>query len=567
MTEGYCIIVPCYRHAQALSSILCRLCDFRLPVIVVDDGNEEQERRILERACDLYENSCLLTREKNGGKGSALYEGLKYARSQGYTHALQIDADGQHDIGDIPKLIALSEEHPQALISACPLYDDSVPKARLWGRYITHFWVFVETLSFKIRDSMCGFRVYPIERTLDTIRKFGLLKRMDFDPAIMVELFWMGTDIHFLKSKVSYPEDGVSNFNALRDNLRISLMHTRLMLYMLTHLPRVLRARRQDKENKDAAHWAQTPETYGYLGMRIMLLLFRIGGRPLFSAILYPVILGYYICSGKARSASQHYLKVLDEYCRKNHLENKAGSSFAHFYNFGQSMIDKIASWQGRLVFGRDVFYAGDSDHVLNDDKRGFVIIGSHLGNIEALRALAELDYKRKVHALVFSSNAQRFKAIMDRTVPDSNLNLVPVDAIGLDLASSLEEKILNGEIVAILGDRVPVNSGRGGYRVSYADFLGHKAPLPQGPFILASILGCPVKILHALKNHGRTYIYCDDFAEKIELKRKNREEQLNGYIERYARILETYVISHPMDWFNFYNFWELPDDKTQEHR
>jgi hypothetical protein len=167
-------------------------------------------------------------------------QGFRQAAAAGFTHAVQLDADGQHDLARLAELLALARAHPEALISGAARYDASVPKARQWGRYLTHFWVWVETLSFRISDSMCGFRCYPLAPTLRLMQRAHIGSFMDFDTEIMVRLFWQGTPVHMLPVDVVYPADNTSNFDMLRDNWRITKMHTRLTLAMLPRAPLLL---------------------------------------------------------------------------------------------------------------------------------------------------------------------------------------------------------------------------------------------------------------------------------------------------------------------------------------
>ena len=165
---------------------------------------------------------------------------LREAGRRGYSHALQIDADGQHDPADVPRFLAMARETPGAVINGRPVYDASVPRGRLYGRYATHIWVWINTLSFEIRDSMCGFRVYPLAPTLALLQRERIGQRMDFDTEILVRLHWRGVRVRNLETRVTYPSDGVSHFDIWRDNVRISRMHARLFFGMLTRLPRLL---------------------------------------------------------------------------------------------------------------------------------------------------------------------------------------------------------------------------------------------------------------------------------------------------------------------------------------
>jgi hypothetical protein len=159
------------------------------------------------------------------------------------THALQIDADGQHDAGDVPHFLARGIARPEALIVGQPLFDASVPKARLYGRALTNFWVCVETLSLGVKDTQCGFRLYPLAAACDLMEHAALPQRMAFDIAIVVRLAWQGVPVENLATRVAYPVGGVSHFDLWADNVRISVLHTLLVFGMLLRLP-VLLARR-----------------------------------------------------------------------------------------------------------------------------------------------------------------------------------------------------------------------------------------------------------------------------------------------------------------------------------
>ena len=156
-------VIPCYRQADTLKGVLESLRALGIRSYVVDDGNAPEESEAILAATRSVPGTCYLPRSRNSGKGAAVTFGIEALSLGGYTHALQIDADGQHDIADAPKLIEDAKRHPDALISGLPQYDESAPRGRVIGRYITHFWVWIETLSSEIRDSMCGYRVYPAQ--------------------------------------------------------------------------------------------------------------------------------------------------------------------------------------------------------------------------------------------------------------------------------------------------------------------------------------------------------------------------------------------------------------------
>jgi glycosyltransferase involved in cell wall biosynthesis len=225
-----CAVIPSYRHVAALPALVAALRSHCEAVIIVDDGNAEPERAAIAALDAPDQGVETLRLDVNSGKGAAMLAGFRRAIERGFTHALQIDADGQHDVADLPRFIAAARANPEALVCGQAVYDDSVPKSRKIGRNITHFWVWVETFSFDIADSMCGYRVYPLARVAPVIARDHIGARMDFDTEMAVRLHWAGAPIVNVPTRVIYPAGNVSNFAMLADNVRISLMHTRLTL-------------------------------------------------------------------------------------------------------------------------------------------------------------------------------------------------------------------------------------------------------------------------------------------------------------------------------------------------
>ena len=237
------LLVPVYNHGEVVRSTLARLAAFGIPIYVVDDGSDEATREELHRVAGDYPQVRLFRLPRNSGKGAAVMHGMREARAAGLTHALQIDADGQHCAEDVPKFLSRGEANPDAVICGRPVFDATAPRARLYGRYLTYFWVWVETLSFAIGDPMCGFRLYPLVPTCALIDAKRIPTRMDFDIDIIVRLAWLGLRIENVSTRVTYPEGGRSHFDMLRDNLRISRTHTLLVCRMLAMLPGLLSRR------------------------------------------------------------------------------------------------------------------------------------------------------------------------------------------------------------------------------------------------------------------------------------------------------------------------------------
>ncbi len=234
-----CIVIPYYDHEGAIGSLVERLRPNQLCCWIVDDGSSESAAQMVDSLAAAEDGWLRVLRlPHNQGKGSAVHAGCQAAVAAGYTHALQIDADGQHDAADVPRLLAAAAADPAAVVTGVPRYDESIPRIRYYGRYLTHALVWLHTLSFDLVDTMCGFRVYPLIPALQLWRREPVGHRMDFDTEMLVRLYWSGLRVINVPTRVTYPEDGVSHFRYLRDNARMIWLHLRLFAGMLRRLSR-----------------------------------------------------------------------------------------------------------------------------------------------------------------------------------------------------------------------------------------------------------------------------------------------------------------------------------------
>ena len=555
MSYSFCFLIPCYNHAETLPDILQQLESYGLDCLIIDDGSAPEHARLLDCLPHEFAHVEILRHGTNLGKGGAVMTGMRAAFARGFTHAIQIDADGQHDLNDLPTLLDLSRNHPDCLISGCPVFDESVPKSRLYGRYITHAWVWLETLSTTIRDSMCGFRAYPLTPCLSLINEEVLGSRMDFDVEVMVRLYWRGVRPIFFETRVIYPVGGMSHFRMLHDNALISWMHTRLFLGMLMRLPRKL-----GFQDSCRTHWSTTKERGTFLGLKFMLATYRIAGRGLFSLFLYPVMGYFWITGRQARTASEDYLDRVSEYASAAGRPIPANlSSFRHFLSFGHSALDKVAAWNGDIHLNETDFPNIELYRKVVSSGKGLLVIGSHLGNLELCRALGNEAGDVRINSIVHTHHAVQFNQVLESVNPQVKINLIQVSDMGPETAIMLEQKINAGEWVVIVADRTPLNTQK---NMVWADFLGSKAAFPQGPFILASLLKCPVYLMFGLKNNDRYTIHFELFAEQVTLPRAERAKALASVVQKFARRLEHYCLTSPLEWFNFFDFWKGPDEK-----
>ena len=235
-----CLIIPVYNNRDTIGPLLDRLEPYGVPCFLVDDGSAQDTRAELCRQAETRTWVQLRRLPKNGGKGAAVRTGLLWSAECGFSHALQIDADGQHETADIGTFLEVAKAHPRALVLGTPVFGGDVPRARLYGRKLSRLLVRLETISSAIADPLFGFRVYPLHATAALLGRARIGLRMDFDPEIAVRLYWAGTPIRNLKTRVHYPEEGVSHFRMVRDNIKIGWMHARLLAGMLLHLPGLL---------------------------------------------------------------------------------------------------------------------------------------------------------------------------------------------------------------------------------------------------------------------------------------------------------------------------------------
>ncbi|GHU65358.1 hypothetical protein FACS189447_04140 [Spirochaetia bacterium] len=235
MRQGF--IIPIYNHGKTVGPIAEKLSVFGLPIILIDDGSDNTTKALLDETVAAFPLAVLVTLEKNRGKGAAVSAGINKAHELGLSHVLQIDADGQHDIDRAGFFLEQSAAHPEAAICGYPVFDDSIPQIRKKGKIIANTWVRIVTLSADIVDSMCGFRVYPVEPVWRILRRHHFDQRMGFDIDILVRMNWANIPLLFFSLRVSYPPDGISHFHYVRDNVRISWTFTRLFFGMILRLP------------------------------------------------------------------------------------------------------------------------------------------------------------------------------------------------------------------------------------------------------------------------------------------------------------------------------------------
>lgn len=304
-------------------------------------------------------------------------------------------------------------------------------------------------------------------------------------------------------------------------------------------------------------HWSQIQESGGLLGMRIMFFLYRWFGRWLFNIILYPVIFYFFLTNRTAKIASMDYLSRLQSVDSLPIEKSLQRQSFIHFLHFGRNLLDKLAAWSGAFNYTNVRFQHREEFLKMIDIGRGALVIVSHLGNLEVCRALANESQRLTLNILVHTKHAEKFNRLMNDVDEGNRLNLIQVTDFSPATAILLQEKLNQGEVIVIAGDRTPVDGGR---ELS-VDFLGAKAAFPQGPYILASLLKCPTYLMFCVKDQQGYKIFFEHFADLIKLKRKSREADMQQYAQGFADRLAHYTQKFPFQWNNFFMFWKEPNN------
>jgi len=306
-------------------------------------------------------------------------------------------------------------------------------------------------------------------------------------------------------------------------------------------------------KSADARHWAAINEASFVGGMRLLFWVCRVFGRWPFRAVLYPVLLWYVATQGRARRASGGYLARVG-------APHGVIGVVRHFGAFAESILDKMLLWGGLFDLSTVSLHGAAPLLQMIQARRGALLVCAHLGNLDLCRALSLATPGLKVTVLVHTRHAQAFNAMLARLDPRSELNLMQVTEMTPAMAMLLSERIEHGEFVVIAGDRVPVSPEAGlKPRIALAPFMGQAAAFPIGPYVMASVLGCPLYTMFAVRQGQRHELHFELLREAVVLPRAAREQALNGLAADFAARLEHHVRRAPLEWFNFYDFWHIP--------
>ncbi len=237
------VLIPSYNTGPTLQvTVRAARAQWRSVWVVIDGSTDGSGARLMSTA-PVSPDFHVIELPRNEGKGAALLHGLVSAQAAGFTHALTMDADGQHPAELIGEFMRRSAERPETMVLGRPVFDASAPLLRVRGRRVSNWWTRLETLGAGIDDSLYGFRVYPIRELIAVMERQPWMRRFDFDTEAVVRLAWRGVKPVNIAAPVKYltaAEGGVSHFRYGRDNLLLAWMHLRLMIEFVLRLPWLL---------------------------------------------------------------------------------------------------------------------------------------------------------------------------------------------------------------------------------------------------------------------------------------------------------------------------------------
>lgn len=306
-----------------------------------------------------------------------------------------------------------------------------------------------------------------------------------------------------------------------------------------------------EHSSRRQASWAATRERGALFTMWLMFHTVKLLSGPLAMPFVYLSTAYFFVVSGRARAASRDFLARVAAAAPDRGVDAGALCVYRHFLSFARAIVDKQDAWLGRIDYSK----VGIEDHakmrVMAQGARGVLLIGSHLGNLELCRALATLNRRVRLNVLVHTRHSRSFNQVL-RMAGATQVELLQVTDLSVATALMLKSRVDQGEWVVIAGDRVPVHGGR----TVDVRFLGAPAPMPVGPYVLASVLECPVHLLFCLRRPTGYRVFFEPFCAQVRWQRSQRDAIIADLAQRFAARLEHYVLMEPLQWFNFYPFW-----------
>jgi predicted LPLAT superfamily acyltransferase len=531
------VVIPSKDNEATIARVAAGCRAHGVDVVVVDDGCVDGTAA----AAGAVPGVVVLAHPHNMGKGAALNTAFHHAWSAGYTHAICLDADGQHDPDDVPAFVEACRRDPWA-IHAGVRDMGTAPGRSQFGMKFSNWWTWVET-GHRLGDTQCGFRAYPLQPVLSLGLGDG---RYEWEVEVLVRSIWGGVAVRDLPCRVFYPpeEERVSSFRPWADNLRISLLNTRLVTLRVLWPPTWF-----NRVPPPGGAW-RGRHLGSLWGWRFFLGMIRVLGRgPTHGAMV--VMAAFYLVF-----ASSHREGVL-AYLRRAAaagLPVKAGwgDAWRIFHAFACSIVDRFVL----LVRGPEAFRIVHEETAAAKrtlESQGAIFLTAHMGNPDlGATALQTVEFQRPVNVLQYTAGDDPYMQLLRHYLPDGQAPRVISLNAGEDLASlEVIRALRRGEIVAIKGDRVVDD------RSVEVELLGARIALPTGPFLLAALSKAPMFLLGCFHEGDGAYrVIAGEPWELRFTSREDRQADLERWAQRFASQLEAWARRYPYQWYNFHDPW-----------
>lgn len=317
-------------------------------------------------------------------------------------------------------------------------------------------------------------------------------------------------------------------------------------------------------DNRDA-HWSEMKEVSGGIPWMFRFMLWATKHLPRFILVAITATVSFFFFLGAKgiRRNSRIYLEKLARQTGKKKVTWI--DTYKHILCFSLQMLEKMLSWMGRLKI-TDLEKNGGWEELQDflTAGNGAFLFCSHLGNMEMFRSLAG-DNKNSVvkdlhiYPIVDFSGTSKFNGILRELNPELMDHVINANDIGIDSAIWIKEKLNEGSLIVIAGDRTSATNRS---RMLQTTFLGDEAEFPEGAFTLASVIGAPVYIGSGIRSKDFSLNSSYEFKiRKANMQfagsRKERKQQIQALLEEYVKFIEDGCKKHPYQWYNFFNFWE----------
>ena len=531
------VVIPSKDNVATIVEVAAACRAHEVEVVVVDDGCVDGTGD----AARAVPGVTVLAHPHNMGKGAALNTAFHHAWGAGHTHAICLDADGQHDPADVPTFVEKCRDDPWA-IHAGVRDMSTAPGRSQFGMKFSNWWTWVET-GHRLGDTQCGFRAYPLEPVL----RLGLGDgRYEWEVEVLVRSLWQGVAVRDLPCRVFYPpeEERVSSFRPFWDNVRISLLNTRLVtlrvLWPPTWINRVPPPGGEWRGRHLGALW----------GWRFFVGMIRLLGRGPTHAAMVVMSAFYLVFAKPHRDGVLAYLSR----ARAAGLAVKPGwlDAWRIFHAFACSIVDRFVL----LVRGPQAFtivHEGTTEAKRTLETQGAIFLTAHMGNPDlGATALQTVEFQRPVNVLQYTDGDDPYMALLREYLPEGQAPRVISLNAGEDLASlEVIRALRRGEIVAIKGDRVVDE------RTVEVELLGATVRLPTGPFLLAALAKAPLFVLGCFHEGDGAYrVIAGEPWQLRFTSRKDRQADLQRWTQRFASQLEAWARRYPHQWYNFHDPW-----------